>query len=297
MKRFIRLSIFVVMVIMSLQSAYAYDFYVTIQEETLDSYNLFFNKVEGTMDDLPLCEVTFSDCSYQGDEALYNNSNNDYKGIIAVPSTVEYEGQTYRVFKIGDHAFQNCQELTVIHLDYQYIIGKEAFKDCSLLEVCNPANYSVYEIHASAFENCKSLERFAFIPAIDAIPSIEEKVFAGCTGLKYFSLYLLGDILLSCPENVFSLNENNVIDCSLGVPCNMIEEYKSMTPWCWFTQITPIEEYPTGGGSGLSQIEETARNNKMNIIYTLNGVERRKNGTLAKGVYIYGNKKILLNNE
>lgn len=297
MKQFFRFSTFIVLATMSLQSTYAYDFCVTLQEESLGSYNLFFNKVEGTWYGLPLCEVTFSDCSYQGNETLYHNSNNDYKGLIVVPSTVEYEGQTYRVIKIGDHAFQNCQELTVIHLEEQYIIGKEAFKDCSLLEVCNPANYSVYEIHASAFENCKSLERFLFIPAFDTIPLIEEKAFAGCTGLKYFSLYLVDDILLSCPENVFSVNEHNVIDCSLGVPWNMIEEYKYMTPWSWFNQINPLVEYPTGGGCGLSQIEDEATNNQTNIIYTLDGVERRKNGNPTKGVYIYGNKKILLNNE
>lgn len=293
MKRFIRLSVFVVMAIMTLHRAYAYDFSVTMQYETLDSYTLFFNKVEGTWYDLPLCEVTFSDCSYQGNETLYNNSNNYYKGMIVVPSTVEYEGQTYRVIKIGDHAFQNCQELTVIHLDELYIIGKEAFKDCSLLEVCSPSNYSVYEIHASAFENCKSLVGFTFIPAFDTIPLIEEKAFAGCTGLKYFSLYLLDDILLSCPENVFSVNENNVIDCSLGVPSNMLEEYKSMTPWSWFKQINPIEEYPTGGGSSLSQIEDEARNDQTGILYTLDGAKVEKED-LAKGIYIYGNKKVFL---
>lgn len=294
MKKCIIISLFLVAMLINRQEALAYDFYTTINAGEQSEYKLYFNVIEGSMYDLPLCEVTYSECEQQGDEILYNKCNSDYKGAIIVPETVEHEGKTYKVYKIGDHAFQNCKELTVVYLEHQNIIGKEAFKDCVSLSGCNPENYSVYEIHASAFENCKSLKKYRFIPDNFATPIIEEKAFAGCTGLESFSLYL-GNFLLSCPENVFYRDENNFIDCYLGVDSYMIEQYKSITPWCWFKQIEPIDEYPTGGGMS-SSVDKIEKDSNTNNIYTLDGVNTGMKSfqNLPKGIYIQGNKKIFL---
>lgn len=59
--------------------------------------------------------------NFSGTEAsvtyLYNNSMDNestYTGDITIPESVTYEGNTYPVTSIGDHAFSACTGITSI---------------------------------------------------------------------------------------------------------------------------------------------------------------------------------------
>lgn len=80
-----------------------------------------------------------------------------YSGIVNIPSSVTYEGTTYRITDIGDSSFSNCTELT---------------------EVTIPN--SVFSINRCAFSNCTGLTKIT-IP--ESVTSIEEYAFEYCTGL------------------------------------------------------------------------------------------------------------------
>lgn len=57
-----------------------------------------------------------------------------YSGDVTIPATVAYDGITYRVTSIGEHAFFNCSSLASIVIpDGITFIGKTAFCDCSSL--------------------------------------------------------------------------------------------------------------------------------------------------------------------
>lgn len=64
----------------------------------------------------------------------YNNYIYEYKGDIVIPEYVEYEGNTYRVTGIRDHAFYECGNMTSITLPSSIeSIGEMAFGGCKNL--------------------------------------------------------------------------------------------------------------------------------------------------------------------
>lgn len=70
--------------------------------------------------------------SYRGSEE--SSYSNEYSGIVVIPETVDYEGNTYRVTSIGDYAFWECKSLTsvIIHNGISNI-GKLAFGGCNCI--------------------------------------------------------------------------------------------------------------------------------------------------------------------
>ena len=50
--------------------------------------------------------------TYRG--SSYDSHDNEYSGNVAIPETVTYNGKTYSVTSIGDHAFYYCTGLTEV---------------------------------------------------------------------------------------------------------------------------------------------------------------------------------------
>ena len=66
--------------------------------------------------------------TYFGDD----NSSAKYQGDIRIPETISLDGVTYTVNAIGSYAFNNCKDITRIHIPVTVTaIGKQAFYGCT----------------------------------------------------------------------------------------------------------------------------------------------------------------------
>lgn len=66
-------------------------------------------------------------------KVIQNKGNDNYRGSIVIPETVEYNGDTYSVTSIGDEAFLDCNVGSVRIGDSVTTIGDKAFYGCSSL--------------------------------------------------------------------------------------------------------------------------------------------------------------------
>ena len=128
---------------------------------------------------------------------------------LDIPSTYKtLIGTTYRIVKIGDEVFKDCDKLQSVTIpDTVKEIGDSAFENCKALEKINIPD-SVTKIGKRAFVNCKTLNSitlpngvteigdlsFADCEALTSliIPNtvkyIDEEVFSGCIKLQQFTL-------------------------------------------------------------------------------------------------------------
>lgn len=64
-------------------------------------------------------------------EAEVTSNPNLYSGDVIIPKTVKYEGVSYNVKSIGDHAFSGCKNMTSITIASSItFIGQDAFWSC-----------------------------------------------------------------------------------------------------------------------------------------------------------------------
>lgn len=64
-------------------------------------------------------------------EAEVTSNPNLYSGDVIIPKTVKYEGVSYNVKSIGDHAFSGCKNMTSITIASSITyIGQDAFWSC-----------------------------------------------------------------------------------------------------------------------------------------------------------------------
>ena len=135
MKQFIHKQLLLLVAVLSATiTASAYDF------EVDGIYYDISSSVDKT------CKITYRNTYY-----------NSYSGTIDIPSTVDYENETYTVIGIGYKAFYGCSRLTSVTIPNSVTeIGDNAFYDCSRLTSVTIPN-SVTEIGDNAFYDCLDL--------------------------------------------------------------------------------------------------------------------------------------------
>jgi hypothetical protein len=127
-------------------TAQAYDFAVANTNTCITEDSIFF-RITSSVAPYTV-EVTNPDNEY----FAYVS----YKGDISIPSTVEHNGITYAVTRIGSYAFKDT-EVTRVSTNFNITsIGNSAFTDCRFLNhhtILTP----VTEVGVAAFEGCTSL--------------------------------------------------------------------------------------------------------------------------------------------
>lgn len=118
--------------------------------------------------------VTYFDPDNDSD---YSTFKNEYRGRVVIPSTVTYEGMTFRVTRIDNDAFRECDALTSVVIPSTIeSIGDWAFAGCSsLTSIIIPK--SVESIGYCAFRYCSNLISIT-IP--EGVTSIGREAFSYC---------------------------------------------------------------------------------------------------------------------
>lgn len=132
-----------------------------------------------------------------------------YTGVIEIPESVIYEGDSYPVKVIADKAFFGCKSLSTITIPKTITrIGGHAFKGCSSLTTvnynatnCVIAAGKAGKAITPAFEDCKSITNINLSADVVSIP---EYIFWGCTGISEITI----------PEHVTSIGGRAFCDCS-----------------------------------------------------------------------------------
>ena len=204
-----------------------------------------------------------------------NPPSTAYKGKIAIPASVTYDGTTYTVTSIGGSAFQSCKGLASITIPASVTtIGDYAFCYCTGLTSVTIPN-SVTSIGGGAFFDCTGLTSFT-IPS--SVTSIGEKAFQGCTGLKSISIpasvtSIGGEAFVSCtgltsvtiPNSVTSIGAGAFWGCtgltSIDIPSSVTRIGGFAFSYC--TGLTSIDipasviyigDYAFYGCTGLTSI-------------------------------------------
>ncbi len=107
----------------------------------------------------------------------------NYAGLttVDIPSSVTYDGVTYKVLNIGGSAFEFCDDLQSITLPNTIDrIGGYAFRGCTGLKSIVIPN-SVTYINVKAFLNCSGLES---VTLSNSLTFLGDNAFHGCSSLK-----------------------------------------------------------------------------------------------------------------
>ena len=157
---------------------------------------------------------------------------------------------------LGQYAFQSCRALTTVSLPKCTYIDNGGFKECSSLTTINLPECSY--IGQSAFESCRALT----VVSLPKCISTQYRTFASCYSLTtinlpkcsyigtlaFFNCYNLVSLYLTNSSYVtldasyaFSSTPIGGYSASAGrygsiyVPASMLESYKTMTNWTYFS--------------------------------------------------------------
>ena len=143
----------------------------------------------------------------------YSNDSYDdeYSGLVVIPSSVTYNGTTYSVTSIGELAFAYCSSLPSVTIGESVTnIGGYAFYGCSSLASVTIPN-SVTSIGEEAFGECTfAKDNFINYSTLDA----EANYYWGATvveGNEINGLIIRNNTVIDCRETVTSVEIPNSV--------------------------------------------------------------------------------------
>lgn len=199
----------------------------------------------------------------------------DYTDDVAIPSSFEYQGTTYKVTSIGNFAFFNCAKLNTVSIpdgiiaisDFAFFgcsslatlfipvsvihIGKGVCKECSFLEsiivdsgngIYNSANGSNVIVETSTnklIAGCRN----SVIP--DGVKIIAEESFAGC---QFLTSIVIPDGVERIEDRAFTACTR--LSCPITIPNSVTTIGKFAFRMCPITELTL--------GNGLKEIGREA---------------------------------------
>lgn len=191
------------------------------------------------------------------------------EGEVKIPSSVEYEGVTYKVTAIGDRSFFGNKKITSIKVpEYVERFGKYSMSGCSALESINfPSSLTVIDAHAlsssaimdvelpsqvfelgnGCFNEIPTLISFRWDPAAESVLPMNALSYCGQLqsielgeNVTYYDYYSLGNlaslnsmtIMATVPPRLDPDAINGDLkDVVLTVPKGSLDFYKSAEVW------------------------------------------------------------------
>ncbi len=174
---------------------------------TAQAHDIEEDNGEGTM-----IFYSWTDEDHTALEVVSNGDGWKYGGDVVIPASVNHEGESYPVTRIGDQAFYECHELTSVTIpEGVTAIGNEAFGRCNELTS-------------------------VIIPG--SMATIGEAAFQGCGNLNSISCYAEEPPAMES-ENAF---EGSVyFNATLRVPEASRGNYQNTAPWSNFRNITSLK--------------------------------------------------------
>ena len=159
--------------------------------------NISVSATDFTVDYLGYNVISFENMTCEVD-----NYSTSYSAPInaEIPSTVEYNGKTFTVVKIGQYAFSFSHIISVTIPNSVTSIEDNAFWDCSTLKYITIPN-SVTSIGDQAFSECSSLTSATLS---NGLQSIGMRAFCGCLSLESITI----------PNSVTSIGGQAFSECS-----------------------------------------------------------------------------------
>ena len=156
---------------------------------------------------------------------------------FTIQKTVTHGGNTYNVTKIGAHAFEGRNILSINILADITEIGESAFIGNYLLWSCYLRGNGLTSIGKKAFYSCQSL-RSLDIP--ESVTSIGEKAFGKCFALKPRVHWMNSGSIPPIQENVFEDIGISPEYSVLYVPENTMLEYLNRNVWSKFLIVEDV---------------------------------------------------------
>ena len=136
--------------------------------------NICYNYILGAENEVA---VTYRWYEYEYGEGWWSCH---YTGTVSIPSSVTYNGITYKVTTVGNNAFRECYSLSSVSLPNTITtIGDYAFCDCSQLYTISLPQ-EVTSIGNGAFTGCINLNS---VNNLNNVTSIGASAFADCRNL------------------------------------------------------------------------------------------------------------------
>ena len=146
--------------------------------------------------------------SVKGVDVVACETGDLYRGVVNIPSTVEYNGKELSVISIADEAFRSCYELTSVTIPSTVTkIGERAFAYCSLLtSISIPEGVTI--IDSYAFEGCINLTSL-YIP--NTVTSIGTGAFGYCVNISSFDISADNTEYTSYQGHLFNKDKTKLI--------------------------------------------------------------------------------------
>ncbi len=231
------------MQILSTEPNYSFEYSPTSSKQ----YYALFN--ETTTDITKENNVTYT-LYNEAKLAMAKDAATSISGDLVIPSTVLNGSESFKVYSIGDRAFESCRELTKIILPNSLItIGNYAFYGCGgLTTITIPEG--VTSIGYSAFSGCSGLTGKLTIP--EGVITIRDGAFSGCSGLTSITI----------PEGVITIRDRAFYGCSgltsITIPEGVTSIGNSVFEDCSGLETIQVEEGNTIYHSANNCLIETA---------------------------------------
>ena len=201
------------------------------------------------------------------------------KDTYNIPEKVTHDGAEYTVTSIGDFAFDGCRSLASVVIPSSVTsIGYGTFDHCTgLVSVDIPS--SVTSIGSNAFYGCSSL---ASVVIPSSVTSIGDWAFTNCNNLKKLVCHATTPPVFA-DELWGAFVDVDKNECTLYVPQESLDAYKSAVQWKDFFNITTgIKNVPNTSSSATESERYSTDGTRLASPQKGINIIRMSDGTVKK---------------